>query len=89
MRTLLVLALTLVGAMALPGGAEARRAVRGHAYHPNYYQPRSYYQPNPYYSRERIVCEERAQAEDPTGLYAGYPCWAREAFGRSGGGGRR
>jgi len=36
--------------------------------------------------REQQVCEERAQAADPTGLYAGYPCWAREAFGRGAGG---
>jgi hypothetical protein len=28
------------------------------------------------------VCEERARAEDPTGAYASFPCWAREAFGR-------
>jgi hypothetical protein len=65
-------------------------------YRPRYYQPRYYYRqpgyaygPRGYYSRERAVCEERAQAEDPAGVYAGYPCWAREAFGRSGGGGSR
>ena len=32
--------------------------------------------------REREVCEERAEAEDRTGEFRGYPCWAREAFGR-------
>jgi hypothetical protein len=33
-------------------------------------------------------CERRARAEDPTGLYAGYPCWARETFGRGQSSGR-
>jgi hypothetical protein len=27
-------------------------------------------------------CERRAEAADPTGKYAGYPCWARYAFGQ-------
>lgn len=31
---------------------------------------------------EREVCEERAEAADRTGEFRGYPCWAREAFGR-------
>jgi hypothetical protein len=34
------------------------------------------------------VCQERARAEDPTGAFAGFPCWAREAFGRGSQGGR-
>lgn len=76
----------------------------GHTYgaHTRYYQPRSYYygqpgydrqpgyayrQPNAY-SSEQAACEARAQAEDPAGIYAGYPCWARSTFGR-GSGGRR
>ena len=50
-----------------------------------YYAPPNYYAPPPAIS-QRQVCEERAQAADPTGLYAGYPCWAREAFGRGAGG---
>ncbi|HEY7552040.1 MAG TPA: hypothetical protein VH913_21255 [Hyphomicrobiaceae bacterium] len=65
-------------------------------YRPRYYQPRYYYrQPGygygqrGYYSSEQAECERRARAEDPAGVYAGYPCWAREAFGRSGGGSRR
>jgi hypothetical protein len=33
-------------------------------------------------SKVRIVCEERAHHEDPTGQYAMFPCWAREAFAR-------
>ena len=32
------------------------------------------------YSREEVECE-RAQAEDPAGDFAGYPCWARAAAG--------
>lgn len=30
----------------------------------------------------------RAQSEDPAGNYAGYPCWARAAFGPRRTGGR-
>ena len=96
MRSLLALTLLLTGALVLPGDADARK--RGNAYQPRAYQP-YYGQPYDYgppryyraprYSRERAVCEERAQNEDPTGLYAGFPCWAREAFGRGSGGGRR
>jgi|SoiMethySBSTD1v2_1073268.scaffolds.fasta_scaffold683751_2 hypothetical protein len=32
--------------------------------------------------RQRVECE-RARQEDPTGEFAGFPCWAREAFGRA------
>ena len=96
MRTPLSIVLVLAGAVGLaglaaPSTAEARKK---RYYQPGYEQP-SYYQPpgndyrQPRYSRERQLCEERAQAADPTGLYAGYPCWAREAFGREPGGGRR
>jgi hypothetical protein len=31
--------------------------------------------------RERLECE-RARQEDPAGEFKGFPCWAREAFGR-------
>jgi hypothetical protein len=65
-------------------------------YQPRHYQPRRYdpapgygYGPPGYYSSEQAECERRARADDPSGLYAGYPCWARSAFGRSGGGGGR
>jgi hypothetical protein len=76
-------------------------AVHPRYYQPRYYRPyrpRDYYQQpgyayrpgyNGYYSSEQAECERRAEAEDPSGMYAGYPCWARAAFGRSGGGGRR
>ena len=32
--------------------------------------------------RQRLECA-RARQEDPTGQYASFPCWAREAFGRA------
>jgi hypothetical protein len=43
-------------------------------------------------ARQQVECE-RARHEDPSGVYAAYPCWAREVFGRGtqggGQGGRR
>ena len=48
-----------------------------------------YYAAPPTYLSERAVCEERAQSADPTGQFAGYPCWAREAFARGRIGGQR
>ena len=41
-----------------------------------------------YYPSGDSACELRARHADPTRLYAGYPCWAREAFGRGTLGGR-
>ena len=90
MRTLLAipvapLLLTLSGLLALSAAlspADAARRDR-RAPGPSYYAPpNAYYAPAPPAISQRQVCEERAQAADPTGLYAGYPCWAREAFGR-------
>jgi hypothetical protein len=85
MRTSLAIA-TMLGVLALNTTAEAAQKSR-RTTGPMYY----YTAPAPPpYARERAVCEERAQAADPTGLFAGYPCWAREAFsrGRIGGHGR-
>jgi hypothetical protein len=51
---------------------------------PRYYYGPPAYAPPPYaYRREQSECERRARAEDPSGLYAGYPCWARSTFGRT------
>jgi hypothetical protein len=51
---------------------------------PRYYYGAPGYVPPPYaYRREQSECERRAKAEDPSGLYAGYPCWARSTFGRT------
>jgi hypothetical protein len=38
----------------------------------------------PRYSREVVECE-RAKHADPTGTYAGFPCWAQEALSPRGG----
>jgi hypothetical protein len=89
---MLAAASVLAASVAMAPTAEARKKQR--YYQPRPYQgyyyspPRSYYRQPGGYSWERLVCEERAQAADPTGLYAGYPCWAREAFGRTPGGRR-
>jgi hypothetical protein len=89
---LLAVITVLAACGALAPAAEARKRQRYYQpryYQPYYYQPPSYYYRQPRdYSWERLVCEERAQAADPTGQYAGYPCWAREAFGRTPGGRR-
>jgi hypothetical protein len=88
---LLATATVLAGVVALATAAEARKQQRYYyqprAYQPYYYRPpaTSYRSPRGY-SWDRMVCEERAFAADPTGQYAGYPCWAREAFGRTPGG---
>jgi hypothetical protein len=45
-----------------------------------------------YNSGADSACELRAQHADRTGVYRGYQCWAREAFGQGtlgGGRGRR
>lgn len=87
-----VLAAAVAGSALLSTSADARKRQRyaqPRYYQPKYYNPPGYYRAPRGYSRERQLCEERAQAEDPTGLYAGYPCWARESFGRGSSGGRR
>jgi len=45
-----------------------------------------------YYPSGHSACELRAQHADRAGVYKGFPCWAREAFGQGtlgGGRGRR
>lgn len=73
MRTLLAIMMVLVGTSVLDA------APRGKAKR-YYYAP--YANPYGYAPRGESECQRRARAEDPTGLYAGYPCWARESFGR-------
>jgi hypothetical protein len=74
MRTLLAIAI-LVGSAVIPSqAADAPRKYK------RYYDPYYSYYAYPRYSREQVECE-RARHEDPAGVYAGYPCWAREAFG--------
>jgi hypothetical protein len=84
MRALLA-ALTIVGGLFVANStADAARRSK-HATEPRYYQP---VQPRSDV-RERLLCEERAQNEDPSGQFKGYPCWAREIFGRGSGQGGR
>jgi hypothetical protein len=77
MRMLLAVAIVLSGTIALSQAADARKYRRsGERYDP-YYSYNAY----PRFSRQQVECE-RARHEDPAGVYRGYPCWAREAFGR-------
>ncbi len=92
MRTLLATLIALGSVLALTSSADAARKYRrgpGPSLGPSYYYaPPSYNAPQSSALRDRIVCEERAQAADPSGQFAGYPCWARETFGRGQQGGR-
>jgi hypothetical protein len=87
MRALLATLIALGSIAALTSSADAARRDKRIPGPPYYYAPpNSYYAPPSAALRERQVCEERAFAADPSGQYAGYPCWAREAFGRGGSG---
>lgn len=91
MRALLATLISLSGFIAVnsvTSTADAARQYRRGPGSSHYYAPRNSYAPPPPAVSERLACEERAQNADPSGQYAGYPCWAREAFARSGGGGR-
>ena len=82
MRTLLAVAIVVGGMIALSQAADAARKYKRSA-------DRSYsygYSAYPRFSRQEIECE-RAWHEDPSGRFAGFPCWAREAFGRGSNGG--
>ncbi|MBO0764370.1 MAG: hypothetical protein J2P50_07260 [Hyphomicrobiaceae bacterium] len=86
MRTTLAVAISVSvsGLFALSANADAAGRYKRDARPPYGY---AYQHPS-----ERAVCEERAKHEDPTGAFGGFPCWAREAFGRGtqgGGRGRR
>ena len=72
MRTLLAIAIFAGGVLALDATAEAARKSKRPAKPPPSYQAK----------KADIVCEERARHEDPSGNFASYPCWAREAFAR-------
>jgi hypothetical protein len=88
MRTLLATLIALGSIYALTSPADAGRKSK-RAPGSYYYAPPGYsYAPPSAAFRERQICEERARAEDPSGQYAGYPCWARETFGRGSSGGR-
>ena len=78
MRALLAIVIFLGGIFALSAPADAARKSRRSAHPPYAAQPS-------YRLREQQVCEEDAFAADPSGQYAGYPCWARKAFAPRGG----
>ena len=80
MRTLLAFAIFAGGIVAVGQPADAAKKYKRSAERHYYYAPR--------YSREAVECE-RARHADPSGVYSGYPCWAREAFSPRGGGTNR
>ena len=90
MRLLLAALIAFGGFAALPDHADARKKPRAHHAYRDYAPPPAYraYRPAPlpYGYRYRgednpnsSVCIE-AETLDPSGNYAGYPCWARRAF---------
>jgi hypothetical protein len=72
MRTLLAIVIFASGVLALDSPADAARKSKRGA------KPAYSHQPK----KVDLACEERARHEDPTGDFASYPCWAREAFAR-------
>jgi hypothetical protein len=72
MRTLLAIVIFAGGVLALDSPADAARKSKRGAKPPSSYQQK----------KVDLACEERARHEDPTGDFAGYPCWAREALAR-------
>jgi hypothetical protein len=80
----------LAAALILTGASGLEAQQRGKAKRHYYSAPKAYYHyrnPRYYFApRAESECERRAEAEDPSGRYAGYPCWARETFGKGGSG---
>jgi hypothetical protein len=76
MRTLLAIVL-FAGAVSVqaPSADAARKSVRG-VY--GYYHP----VPRRGLPRAYSACQQRARADDPDGVFGGFPCWARSAFGQ-------
>jgi hypothetical protein len=90
MRTLLAIAIFAGGLLALDAPADAARKSKRTAKSPQSSQSsQNDYRRRKTYRRADEACEARARHEDPTGRYAGFPCWAREAFGRGTQGGSR
>jgi hypothetical protein len=77
-RTIMNTLLTTLVAMAMLAGivAPASAAARNIVPSANPYDAAG----PTYRPREQRVCEENAFEADPSGQYAGYPCWARKAF---------
>jgi hypothetical protein len=77
MRTLLAIAIFVGGIFVVNAPADAARKYKRSSERHYYYVP-----------KREAECA-RARHEDPTGVYASYPCWAREALGRGTQGGGR
>lgn len=72
MRALLALVVFVSGlSVWQPDAGAARKSMRG---------TYGYYPAAPL--RSNGVCEQRARFFDPDGVFRGYPCWARSAFGQ-------
>lgn len=71
MRILLTIAIFAGAMLALDSPADAARKHKRTAKATQTYQ-----------TKADRVCQERARHEDPSGEFAGYPCWAREALAR-------
>jgi hypothetical protein len=78
MRILLAI-VVLGGVIASDATAQAARKHSIKPQEQGYAQPRSYTRERAL--RAQVECEG-ARHEDPTGAYAGYACWAGEAFAR-------
>jgi hypothetical protein len=76
MRALMAIVLFAGGILALDATADAQSKYKRFS-RPHYYKARPHMS-----ARERLECE-CAQQEDPAGQFKGFPCWAREAFGRA------
>jgi hypothetical protein len=87
MRTFLAIVVLAGGLFTLDSFALTSPADAARKYYARKYKAKA--QPKSYSYRQYSVCHERARHEDPTGVYAGYPCWAREALGRGTQGGGR
>jgi hypothetical protein len=77
-RTLLAIVILALGMCTLSAPSEAARKAK-RITKPHHSAQR--YASQPRYSREALECE-RARNEDAGGNYAGFSCWAREAFSR-------
>jgi hypothetical protein len=78
MRTLCAIAIVMGGVLALNAAAGAEPPRKGKAA-----ETKRTVRPPPQQSREEVECE-RARFFDPTGEFASYPCWAREALSKRG-----
>jgi len=79
MRTLLAIVILAGGMLALDATAQEAGKVKSKRGVRPAYADKTKKAARP---TAQELCEERARHEDPTGQFAAYPCWAREAFAR-------